>query len=57
MLTTQCPLCSSDVIIDEGTAENDLVSCLNCGAELEVVSLKPLQLEPLSQDAEEEAEQ
>ena len=57
MLTTQCPICLSDVIIEEGTAENDLVGCLNCGAELEVISLKPLLLEPLDQEAEEEAGQ
>jgi len=49
MQTSQCPICSSDVIIDEGASEKDLVSCLNCGAELEILSLQPLQLEQLGE--------
>ena len=47
MQTTQCPICSSDVTIEEGSAAKDLVGCLNCGAELEIASLQPLRLEPL----------
>lgn len=54
MQTHQCPICSSDVIIEEGSAEKDLVSCLNCGAELEIVTLHPLLLEPLAESTEEE---
>ena len=47
MQTTQCPACSSDIIIEDGSSEKDLVNCLNCGAELEIVTLHPLLLEPL----------
>jgi lysine biosynthesis protein LysW len=54
MQTTQCPVCLSDIIIEEESSEKDLVSCLNCGTELEIVTLQPLQLNPL-QDQEEEA--
>ena len=54
MQTSQCPICSSDVIIEDGSSEKDLVSCLNCGAELEIVSLQPLQLNPLDEEMEEE---
>ena len=54
MQTTQCPNCSSDIIIEEGSAEKDLVNCLNCGAELEIVTLHPLLLEPLTEPTEEE---
>ncbi len=57
MQTTQCPNCGSDVIIEEGSLEKDLVSCLNCGAELEITTLQPLQLEPLSEEAEETPEE
>jgi len=53
MLTTQCPVCSSDVIIDEEASEKDLVNCLNCGTELEIVTLQPLFLEPLEEATEE----
>jgi len=52
MQTTQCPICSSDIIIEEGSAEKDLVSCLNCGAELEIATLHPLLLRPLEDSVE-----
>ncbi len=53
MQTTQCPICSSDIIIEEGSAEKDLVTCLNCGVELEIVTLHPLLLEPLEESTDE----
>jgi len=53
MQTTQCPVCSSDIIIDEESSEKDLVTCLNCGTELEIVTLQPLQLSPLQEEPEE----
>lgn len=56
MQTTQCPACRSDIIIDEESSEKDLVSCLNCGAELEIVTLQPLQLSPLQEESEEASE-
>lgn len=56
MQTTQCPICSSDIIIEEGAAEKDLVTCLNCGAELEIITLHPLLIEPLKDSAEAEAD-
>jgi len=56
MQTTQCPICLSDVIIEEEASEKDLVNCLNCGAELEIVTLQPLQLNPLQEQQDEESE-
>lgn len=53
MQTTQCPICSSDIIIEDGSAEKDLATCLNCGTELEIVTLHPLLLEPLPDSTEE----
>lgn len=53
MQTTQCPVCSSDVIIEEESSEKDLVSCLNCAAELEITALQPLQLKPLEEEPDE----
>jgi lysine biosynthesis protein LysW len=54
MQTTQCPVCSSDIILEEESSEKDLVSCLNCGTELEIVTLHPLLLRPLQEETEEE---
>ncbi|MFH1582881.1 MAG: lysine biosynthesis protein LysW [Candidatus Falkowbacteria bacterium] len=56
MQTTQCPVCSSDIIIDEESSEKDLVSCLNCGTELEIVTLHPVLLNPLQEESEEESD-
>lgn len=56
MQTTQCPVCSSDIIIEEESSEKDLVSCLNCGTELEIVNLHPLQLNPLQEESGEESD-
>ena len=56
MQTTRCPICSSDIIIEEESAEKDLVSCLNCGTEMEIVTLHPLLLEPLEDSGEEDSE-
>lgn len=44
MQTTKCPVCQSDVVIEEGLSEKDLVSCLNCATELEISCLHPLRL-------------
>ena len=57
MQTTQCPICSSDIIIEEDSSEKDLVSCLNCNAELEIMTLRPLLLEPLKDSTEEEIDE
>ena len=54
MQTTQCPVCSSDIIVEEESSEKDLVNCLNCGTELEIVTLQPLQLNPLQEEPGEE---
>ena len=56
MQTTQCPVCSSDIIIDEESSEKDLVNCLNCGTELEIVTLHPILLSPLEEESEEESD-
>ena len=53
MTTAPCPLCHSDVIIDDSEAyEHDLVTCANCGKDLEVISIAPLELMPLTDEIE-----
>lgn len=51
MTTAPCPVCHSDVIVDDDIYENDLVTCANCGRDLEVVSLTPLSLEALEEES------
>jgi alpha-aminoadipate carrier protein LysW len=53
IMYTQCPECEADVTIPAGVVENELISCPDCGAELEIISLNPLQVE-LAPEVEED---
>lgn len=52
-LTALCPECDADVRLPDGVMQNELISCPDCGAELEVISLAPVALE-LAPDVEED---
>ena len=56
MQQSKCPNCNSDVIIEDGAYEHDLVECINCGAELEITGLHPAQLSELKEDEEADEE-
>jgi alpha-aminoadipate carrier protein LysW len=46
-----CPVCEGTFYLDEDDVEEgDLISCEECGVELEVVSTKPLELEVLEDE-------
>ena len=50
-----CPLCDSEIDIEEDELdEGDLVTCEECGAELRVIGVNPLELEPLEEEDDEE---
>lgn len=51
--TQLCPECDGEVEIPEDAMENEIVSCLECGAELEIMSLDPLELD-LAPEVEED---
>ncbi|MFH1822941.1 MAG: lysine biosynthesis protein LysW [Patescibacteria group bacterium] len=57
MQTARCPACNSDVVVEDGIYEHDLVDCANCGVQLEIISLHPLQLSELSPEDENGAEE
>jgi len=40
-----CPECDAPLTLNDDLIEGEIVPCPECGAELEVVSLEPLQLE------------
>ncbi|MDP2766330.1 MAG: hypothetical protein Q8O41_02615 [Candidatus Methanoperedens sp.] len=54
MQTAKCPVCNSDVIIEEDAFKGDLAECVNCGAELEIISLHPLQIAIIESDLDED---
>jgi len=46
-----CPECDADIDVDEFDVDKgDLISCAECGSNLEVASLAPLELEPVDED-------
>ena len=54
--TAPCPICDGAVPVEDGLMLNEILSCPECGAELEVVGLSPLELDvaPPSDDEWEE---
>ena len=45
MPTTNCPECSEEVFVDAESEQGDTVVCDECGADLEVVGLDPIELD------------
>lgn len=48
-----CPVCDADIDVEEDELdEGDTLSCDECGAELRVVGVDPLELEPVEEEEE-----
>ena len=45
MPTVACPECSEEVFVDAETEQGDIISCDECGSDLEVVGLDPVELD------------
>jgi len=39
-----CVICDATIVLPDGTLPGELVECTECGTELEVVSIDPVQL-------------
>lgn len=57
MKKTQCPICRSDVMIDDDAYKGDVLDCSNCGHELEITSLTPPTLQATDSDVDENFEE
>jgi alpha-aminoadipate carrier protein LysW len=44
MNTVACPECGGDVSLNENVEKGEILQCPDCGAELEVVSIDPVEL-------------
>ena len=53
MPTTTCPECDAEINIPADAMENELIACADCGAELEIISLDPIELD-LAPEVEED---
>ena len=50
-----CPECETDLDIDpEEVDEGEIVSCVECGTDFEIVTTNPLELNRVGDDDEEE---
>ncbi len=45
MPTAICPECDEEVYVDAESEQGDIVSCDECGADLEIVGLDPIELD------------
>jgi alpha-aminoadipate carrier protein LysW len=48
--TGTCPECEADVHVDTDADKGDIVACEECGTELEVVGLDPVELDIVEED-------
>ena len=52
---TSCPECESDLDIDvEEVEEGDVVACVECGTEYEIVGVEPLELSKVEEGLDED---
>ena len=54
--TGTCPECDADVHVDLDTDKGEIVSCEECGTDLEIVGLDPLELDIVEEDSYDEDE-
>jgi alpha-aminoadipate carrier protein LysW len=53
-----CPECESDLDFEEDEVdEGEVVSCPECGNDFEVVTINPLELKPVEEEAEDDDEE
>ncbi len=57
MPTGTCPECDADVHVDTDADKGDIVSCEECGTDLEVVGLDPVELDIVEEDYDEDEDE
>jgi alpha-aminoadipate carrier protein LysW len=55
--TGTCPDCDADVHVDTDADKGDVVSCEECGTDLEVVGLDPVELDIVEEDYDEDEDE
>lgn len=50
MPTSICPECSEEVYVDAESEQGDVIPCDECGTNLVVVGLDPIELDPQGED-------
>ena len=52
MPMANCPECEGEVTLDDDVVQGEIAQCPDCGIELEVTNLDPLQLEQVPEEEE-----
>jgi alpha-aminoadipate carrier protein LysW len=52
MHTANCSDCDATLTLDESTIKGEILQCAECGVELEVTAVAPVQLKPAPQEEE-----
>ena len=50
--TSECPVCAAEVSLPDDAVQGELISCPECGTELEIISIDPPKLEEAPQEEE-----
>lgn len=50
--SSECPVCAATIELDSDTVLGELLTCPECGSELEVINLNPLELSEAPQEEE-----
>ena len=52
-----CPECETDLDIEEDEVdEGEIVSCPECGSDFEIITVNPIELKPVEEQIEDDAE-
>ncbi len=57
MPTGTCPECDADVHVDTDADKGDIVSCEECGTDLEIVGLDPVELDIVEEDFDDDMDE
>jgi alpha-aminoadipate carrier protein LysW len=55
--TGTCPECEADVHVDTDADKGEVVDCEECGIQLEVVGLDPVELDVVEEDYDEDEDE
>ena len=52
-----CPECDADVHVDTDADKGDIVSCEECGTDLEIVGLDPIEMDIVEEDLDDDLDE
>lgn len=50
--SAECPVCGADVRLEDDVVQGELLTCPDCGSELEVITVDPAELAEAPQEEE-----